>query len=269
MNIFPNNRGYLSGYIIYKEDSRFGPRIQADLQLVYIHEGEAQITIDGITHYLGAGRATLLLPGHEELFQFSQSGRTCHGWCGIRHPEIATDLLNRLNELDFSYPFTARMRSLEQLYLPLRETDSTGLNSLHDILVQAMVMEFLSKTGILEQTEQPKHPAVERASAYMRRHFQENLALTTIAAHAGVTAAHLIRLFKEQFQTTPMAYLWQIRLEAAARLLRNTGLSAAEVAYECGFTNPHHFSRLFHQHYAYPPRAWRLREWGAAQGQDP
>ena len=262
MNFILNLFGFFSGLIIYKRFGRFGPRLQNDLQLVYIHEGEAHITVDGTKHYLGPGQATLLIPGHQESFQFSERSRTRHGWCGIRRPEIEPDFLKQLEGLSFQNAFTSRMRALEKLFLPVRETNSAGQQQLHDALVTTMMIEFLQQTGILEQNTQPRHPAVERATAYMRAHFQEALNLPEIAAQTGITSPHLIRLFKDQLQVTPKAYLWQIRTEAAARLLRNTGLSAAEIAYECGFTNPHHFSRLFRKHYGSPPRAWRLGEWG-------
>jgi len=42
-----------------------------------------------------------------------------------------------------------------------------------------------------------------------------------------------------------MEKLWLIRLEEAARLLSQTGLGVAEVAYRTGFANPFHFSRRF------------------------
>lgn len=265
MNLLFPNQGYFSGIIVYKRCSRFGPRLQQDLQLVYIHEGEAHITVNGTKQYLGAGQATLLLPGHQESFQFSERSRTRHGWCGIRQPEIEPGFLGQLAGLSFQNPFSSRMKALEKLFLPLRETDSAGQQLLHDSLVHAMLIDFLSQAGLLEESAPPRHPAVERATACMRARFREPLDLAAIAAQAGVTPPHLIRLFREHLQTTPMARLWQIRLEAAARLLRNTGLSAAEVAYQSGFTNPHHFSRLFRQQHGSPPRAWRLGKWGLAQ----
>jgi transcriptional regulator GlxA family with amidase domain len=102
---------------------------------------------------------------------------------------------------------------------------------------------------------------VERARRHITDHYAEALELGDIARHAGITAPHLIRLFKEAMDITPAAYLWRYRTSAAARLLRETGLSTAEVAYRTGFANPQHFSRVFRQHHGLPPRAWRSREW--------
>lgn len=262
MNNFSPENEFFSGIIVYNTGSRFGPRIQTDLQLVTVHEGEVRVDVDGQPHHLSAGEATLLLPGHEEFFQFSEQGQTRHGWCGIHRPSLEVELTTRLEALPFRHAFTPRMRELEAMFLPLRESISPGDQQLHGILVQAMLVEFLNQAGVLEEATLPHHPALIRATAFMEANFQDSIDLPAIAAKAGVSPAHLIRLFTEQLNTTPKAHLWRIRNKAAARLLKSTGLSAAEIAYQCGFANPHHFSRLFHKHFGLPPRAWRLREWG-------
>ena len=261
MDIFSENKQYFSGSVIYNKGGRLGSRVQDDLQLVYIHEGEAHITVEGRRQYLGQNEATLLLPGRREFFQFSMKTRTRHGWCGIARPQLEDGDLRQLGSIDLRYPFTDRMKTLEGLFLTLRESSDTGLVQLHQTLVQAMLIEFLNQTEILNQKRPPRHPAIDKACAFIGKQFPDPLDLNIIALQAGVTPAHLIRLFKEEFGQTPTAYIWQIRTKAAARLLRNTGLSAAEVAYQCGFANPNHFSRRFQQEKGLPPRTWRMREW--------
>jgi AraC-like DNA-binding protein len=44
-----------------------------------------------------------------------------------------------------------------------------------------------------------------------------------------------------------------IRMEQAARLLREGRLSVAEIAEQCGFQSPGYFSRLFQQTYGMKP----------------
>jgi AraC-like DNA-binding protein len=58
-----------------------------------------------------------------------------------------------------------------------------------------------------------------------------------------------------------MQQLWNVRLREGCRLLRQTGLSIAEVAYRVGFQTPYHFSRHVRQHAGMPPRAYRQSHW--------
>ena len=56
------------------------------------------------------------------------------------------------------------------------------------------------------------------------------------------------------------AYVRTRRLEQAHDLLsRSNGVDVAEVALECGFGDPAHFSRLFHRTYGVPPTRFRSR----------
>ncbi len=72
-----------------------------------------------------------------------------------------------------------------------------------------------------------------------------------------VTPNHLIKLFRERAGITPMEYLWQVRLDHAMTLLRKSGLSISEIAYQIGFKNPYHFARRFRARYGTSPRAFR------------
>jgi AraC-like DNA-binding protein len=264
MNIFSRNSGYFCGIITYNPDGRFGPRRQHDLQLVAIHSGEAEVVIDGAHRPVVAGEALLLLPGHEESFQFCRTAPTRHSWFGVSRPHLDAATLKALHQLEPRQPFNRRMRTIATLCLELGENPPAAGLQLRDTLVKAVILAFLEAAGALAAPRPPRHPAVDRACAFIEAKFTEPLDLAAIAATAGVTPAHLIRLFNDQLQITPTAFLWRVRTEAARRLLRNTGLSAAEVAYQCGFANPHHFSRMFKQHHGLSPGAWRRQEWGTA-----
>jgi AraC family transcriptional regulator of arabinose operon len=89
------------------------------------------------------------------------------------------------------------------------------------------------------------------------------LTLADIAGAAHVTPAHLIRSFRAERGTTPMAYLWERRVALGVDLLANTGLPIATVAQRCGFRTAHHFSRRVRQATGLPPGALRSARWAA------
>lgn len=93
-----------------------------------------------------------------------------------------------------------------------------------------------------------------------------------VAAVLGVSRRRLYTLFAEEVGPVA-AYIRTRRLERARGLLLSTegaGATVAEVALECGFTDPAHFSRLFHQAYGVSPTRFRTRavDRGADRGID-
>lgn len=67
-----------------------------------------------------------------------------------------------------------------------------------------------------------------------------NLDLDDMAAAAGVSRFHFLRLFKNTFGVTPHRFVLDRRIEAAARLLEHTTLSLVEVAAQTGFSSQSH-----------------------------
>ena len=80
-----------------------------------------------------------------------------------------------------------------------------------------------------------------------------------IADAARISSQHLSKLFKQYMNCTPVKYLWQLRGERAIHLLKYSNLSASEVAEQCGFKDPFHFSRFINKEYGYSPRQIRKR----------
>ncbi|ANS75586.1 AraC family transcriptional regulator [Paenibacillus yonginensis] len=67
------------------------------------------------------------------------------------------------------------------------------------------------------------------------------------------SVSHLNRIFKQYLQTTPTAYINQLRLSYARNLLLTTRLSILEVSLEAGFDNLSHFYHLFKKCYGLSP----------------
>ena len=95
------------------------------------------------------------------------------------------------------------------------------------------------------------------------RHYMEcnysdrNMTLSSVAEHFQVSRCHLSRLFHEESGSTFVAYLSELRMREAERLLRDTYRSVAEVAYAVGYANPNYFARVFQRRNGVPPSSYR------------
>jgi AraC-like DNA-binding protein len=65
------------------------------------------------------------------------------------------------------------------------------------------------------------------------------------------------RKFNKMYDSTPAKYITQKKLEKAQRILAFSLSSIKEVCYECGFTNPSSFSRMFKDQYGCSPTVFR------------
>lgn len=85
---------------------------------------------------------------------------------------------------------------------------------------------------------------------------QKQFSIDELATEAGLTPWHFIRVFKNEMGLTPHAYLTQVRVHYAARLLQ-CGYSISEVAELSGFTDQSHLHRNFRKIFAVTPGQYR------------
>jgi AraC-like DNA-binding protein len=96
----------------------------------------------------------------------------------------------------------------------------------------------------------------------MEEHFGQGDCLTRACGNAACSRTTLIRKFQTSLGQTPGRYLWQLRTEKGLGMLRNSGLTVAEIAELCGFSNPFHFSRRVRATTGISPREVRRKAWG-------
>jgi AraC-like DNA-binding protein len=104
------------------------------------------------------------------------------------------------------------------------------------------------------------HERLWRARRYIDERYDLPLNLTEISQQACLSRYHFLRLFRDEFATTPHQYLIQRRIERAKELLRSRGLSVTDVCFEVGFQSLGSFSSLFRRCVGHAPISYRRRE---------
>ncbi|MEU6462565.1 AraC family transcriptional regulator [Streptomyces sp. NPDC046976] len=103
-----------------------------------------------------------------------------------------------------------------------------------------------------------------RARDTMDRDYARPLDVPALARVAHVSPAHFARTFRATFGETPHRYLQRRRVERAMYLLRESGRSVTDIAFEVGFGSPGTFSRTFRDIVGSSPRAYRKEAVAAA-----
>ena len=118
--------------------------------------------------------------------------------------------------------------------------------------------EFLSHAG--KCVEQPGNGYSEKLLKLKKAldaPVEERFRLEEFAAAEGVSAAHLVRLFRKEFGIPPGQYRMRLRLDAATQFLRFSDLSIKEIADRLGFADQYTFSGCFKRHTGYSPIEYR------------
>jgi len=74
-----------------------------------------------------------------------------------------------------------------------------------------------------------------------------------LTKEVGISRAQLHRKLKDMTGIPTSEFIRNIRLEQAARLLKEQKLNIAQVAFEVGFSNQAHFSTVFKKHFGVSP----------------
>jgi len=96
----------------------------------------------------------------------------------------------------------------------------------------------------------------------MDREWAEPLDVSAVAARAGYSRYHFVRLFREVYGETPGAYLARRRIERAQDLLRTANLTVTEICMLVGFTSLGTFCTRFKRQTGMTPTEFRRRARG-------
>lgn len=156
-------------------------------------------------------------------------------------------------------------RILAMLHRELSAAASTMLNplvveQLCNIAGAAVLATFPNTTMTTEHVPGAGHVApasLRRAVAFIDAHAHEPITLADIAAAGGIRPRTLQAGFARHYDTTPMAYLREVRLERAHHELQAADLTrgdtVAGIATRWGFIKPGRFAAAYKQHYGVLP----------------
>lgn len=102
---------------------------------------------------------------------------------------------------------------------------------------------------------------VENIATFIQGNFKEKITLDDISSKLNLSKFYLSRIFKEVTGTTVMDYVMACRLnQVKYDLEMNLDKTLHEIAGDCGFESPAHFSRFFKKSLGMTPSEYRKRK---------
>ncbi len=255
-------REVVIGEACYPPGGSLGPRRQSHYQFVYLRNGSCSVHLDDEVYKLKGPSVFLLIPGRKEQFYFDTQEITDHAWLHFFFEKNEDSSNASRYALPLAARLTKRMEALLALAMGLRDDPGPYSQVYLNLLGDCLWLDFISQFPDSSLALTIKHPAINRALAYIDAHWQhEGLKEKDIAHAACVTPRHLLRLFKQHFGQSPMRYVWHVRLQRALDLIASTGLPVSLIAEQTGFRSSAHFSRAVKEQTDLSPRQFRRDKW--------
>jgi AraC family transcriptional regulator len=182
---------------------------------------------------------------------------------GSRHlvVEIGQPIWSRANQASSIAKEPLELRSLNGRAIARRLISELRRNDdLMPLQIEALVLELLVETARPSRRSYcPVPPWVQVAEEFIRNNLFDTMTLANIAEAAQVHPVYLSRAFRKHQGTTVGEFIRRLRVEAAQRLLANTGSSLAAIASECGFADQSHLFRVFRSIVGISPAEYRRR----------
>jgi AraC-like DNA-binding protein len=221
--------------------------------------GFARLNHDGKTEHITAGKVVIINAG--EVHSVDASGEGSLGFRVVHIPlssfRAAVSQQTKLpDSLHFSQtvwsdPFM--FRNISKAFHTL-DSDASLLAKQGVMLnmMAAIIRRFSSWSDVIDRSVAPG--ILDRAREYLHDRISKDVSLDDLEMETGLTKFHLLRAFRNRFGLPPHAYQLQQRVLQAKHMLRS--FSPSYVAFECGFSDQSHFTRVFRVHTGTTPRRY-------------
>lgn len=118
-------------------------------------------------------------------------------------------------------------------------------------------------------TGRDEDPIIGKVHRYVTGHITDALSIEQLADAVGVSRRTFSRVFAKYAKVTPSAFVEQVRVDSARKLLEDSDAPLKTVAYQCGFRSATHMRTTFSRRLAVTPKQYRQRFRGDVETQVP
>lgn len=263
----------IAGAVTAEEDFIHQDRILSEHVLIYLYRGEMEIVEDGATYHFHEGEFLFLKAGIHHWGKTVITAGT--SWFYVHFS--ASDNLEGYQQFDdyalaikhqgfsakdyryyLTLPKHATLPSHSRIDRRIRELLSLydSSDSLRVVHINAVLYELLADIYQAVNKERRSDKAdvlVRKLIAFLESHNTVSLNSEEISLYMRLSYKYLCTVFKRKTGLSINQYHTRLRINEAARLLRETSLNVSEVGYAVGYRDPLYFSGVFKRIQGKPP----------------
>lgn len=151
------------------------------------------------------------------------------------------------------------VKKLEKLVYKKDFEMIVGLFEILALLSESLDLAFINNEFYIPVDEKSKKDRLSGVFEYLKINYKEEISLIKIAEIANLTPTSFCRMFKLKTKKSFVEYLNETRVSNACKLLIETDMGIAEIAYECGYKTASNFNQLFKKITGITPREYRKK----------
>lgn len=237
----------------------------ADYWIVYVANGEADLTLGEDLYCLDAGQVVIIsLTNHDVQIAGTDDYESCI--LQINDPTLSEHIRRHLLQMKadgatVNVITTAKQRAairtvFESLCSALN-ANTRDSDHIQNLLLELMGRLYRENLKISMGIHASRAQVVSEIQDRLRKDCGSDFTLEGIAAEYNISVSYLAHVFKETAGVPIMRYLLCCRIFAAKEFLTQTTLPVNEVAKKCGFHDFSNFGRTFKKETGYTLRQYR------------
>ena len=250
---------YKAGWKLPKHSHNF-------YQIIFIIEGDSELYIDKNVYETSTGNLFLLKPGYKHGLMVKQNSDL--KTIDIKFMIDDSLLREKIDQIKSVYNIPDIKYILEKI-----KTEGLSKKKYYHKFSSIYLMEILltllrnqngNKNNISNNKNElvgdKNNPVCSKFIEFISDNYEKDLSLKQISKQIGYNPSYICQKFKKVYNTSPMKYLYQFRINKAKELIIYSDYSLKQIAAKTGFKTIHHFTRLFHKNEGKTPGEFRDKE---------
>lgn len=259
-----------------------GDRVIGDFELIYIIDGQSDITIANKNFQCEQGDIILIPPFTKHKILTPSHNLHNNYWIHFdvepfyRHEEFTNALTYNEDSIhsNNNHQYMVHIGNVPEL-LTLYELLEKELSHpqlgfktfFNTILVQIVTLllryNLISSPTLFKLIETPicltsnENNIIDKSIQYTYNNMSDNIRINDLCEYLHVSESYLFKSFSKLLKLPPNQFIQLIKIKHAEQLMKTTTLSIKEISDLIGFSSPYYFSHVFKKHYHVSPREYQ------------
>jgi AraC-like DNA-binding protein/quercetin dioxygenase-like cupin family protein len=276
--VYFDNTLYRAWMTSFSEEHTVPPHYHPDIEIVVPAGAKGETYVDGQKYELMNNEVFCVRPNAIHSYRIAPSGGGLVyvllinvEECGRLVSGLVKSSLSDFMESLKRVPVRCRIHAtevvdsvkglsqLEQRDHP-QDVAPTFQSAMGDIEKIYSILQNISAETVSPPLEKKQDAKIRRIIDVIESLASEPTSLDEIARQSAVSKFHLCRIFKRATGMTVQAYLIDLRIRRACRMLMEEDKNVTQACFDCGFENLSYFIQVFKNKMSVPPKQWVIAE---------
>ena len=246
----PNSMGNFNYNSNIFRDIVFTPHFHGNYELIYVIEGSAAVSVNGMPYTLGKDLFLLISPYSVHSLNIDKNSEV---WIGVFSFDYISEFSKKNRYIDYK-PFKCT-ESIEKFLNAYLISEDKPEHYMCISCLNAVCSECIKKAEKIPRKSEGEF--TERVIKFITENLTENITLKSAADKLGYEYHYFSSLFHSCFGLNFKRFINMLRFEYACNIISDKTKSITEISDECGFDTVRNFNRVFKELSSYTPSQYR------------